>query len=685
MSDSNNNLLGQQIDQYRILQHIARGGMADVYLAEDVDLERNVAFKVMLDVLAASDPQFAERFRREAQIVAKLNHPNIVQVYTVGQTPKGQPYIAMQYIEGGSLRDKLKELAEREKLLTTEQSLNIIRHIALALGEAHKAEVVHRDLKPANVLIRPDGAPVLVDLGIAAVRGGAKLTQTGSIIGTPAYMSPEQVRGQLIDGRADLYALGVILYEILAGMRPFEADESIAVLHKQVYEEPFPLSGFRPDLSPQTLLLADTALKKDPAHRYQSAEEMVQAIDDAIRAEGFYGPNPQATMVLTRMNDSSLVSRHRVVQPPPKEKPPTQPPPPPPPPAIQEEKPGRSVPIWAIATLGVLAIAIVLFFVFRSMSGSGLPTNGGPGGIAVQATDTPDAVPGETIAASPTELPELTIESEETAVPPPTDLPPPTETAVPPTATDTPPTEVPSATPDLGPETIVIGQSVQGAQLEAVRLGDGEQSIVMIGGLHAGAVPGSVSLAEQAIRYFQDNLRLIPDNATLYIIPSVNIDSPYSPGELEGRLNANGVDLNRNWDCRWAKDASWRGNVVPDSGGSAPFSEPETRALRDFIVDVDAKAVVFWEARATNGLTSPGSCSDAPVVSNRLAQVYGVAANYEVADFENLTNQEINGDGTNWLDAQNIPAISVLLPDYTDMDWNSNLAGISAVLREYGR
>ncbi len=675
MTDSNNALIGQQVDQYRILQHIARGGMADVYLAEDVDLERNVALKVMLDALAASDPQFAERFRREAQIVAKLNHPNIVQVYTVGQTAKGQPYIAMQYIEGGSLRDKLKELAEREKLLTTEQGLNIIRYIALALGAAHKAEIVHRDLKPANVLIRPDGAPVLVDLGIAAVRGGAKLTQTGSIIGTPAYMSPEQVRGQSIDGRADLYALGVIIYEILAGMRPFDADESIAVLHKQVYEEPFPLKSFRPDLSPQTLQLVDKALQKDPSHRFQSAEEMVKAIDNAIRAEGFYGPNPQVTEVLTQLDDSSLVSRHRLVQPPDKPSPPL-----PPPPLPQEEKPGRSVPIWAIAALGVLTIAIVLFFVFRSTGEPGLPTPEGTDFIAGQLPE----LPGETVAASPTNVPVPAEIPVETAVLPPTDQPAATTAPVE-TAANLPPTEIPTATPDLGPETITIGQSVRGAPIEVVRLGAGEKSIIMIGGLHAGAVPGSVSLAEQAIRYFQDNLPLIPENATLYIISSVSPDSPYSPGELEGRLNANGVDLNRNWDCRWTEDATWRGNVIPGSGGSSPFSEPETQALRDFIEDVDAKVVVFWEARATNGLTSPGSCSSTPLVSNRLAQVYGEAAGYEVADFEDLTNQEINGDGTNWLDSQNIPSISVLLPDYTDMDWNKNLAGISAVLREYGQ
>ncbi|NHZ71559.1 MAG: protein kinase [Aquificales bacterium] len=675
MTDTYNKLLGQQVDQYQIVQHIARGGMADVYLAEDVDLQRKVALKVMLDTLAAADPQFVERFRREAQMVAKLDHPNIVQVYNVGRTAARQPYIAMQYIEGGSLSDKLKQLAEREKLLTVEQALNIARQIALALGAAHKAGIVHRDLKPANILVRPDGTPVLVDLGIASVRGGAKLTQTGSIIGTPAYMSPEQVRGGPLDGRADLYALGVILYEILAGIRPFDGDESIAVLHKQVYEDPLPLSKFRTDLSLQTLEMVDTTLRKDPSRRYQSAADMVQAIDAAIRAEGFYGPNPHATEVLMQLDDSDLISRQRLVRPPQENLPP---PPPSPPPALPERQ-KRSMPVWVIAALAALGIAIVLFFVIRSTN---VTTTGPVTPVTEVVVTTPAQEQAMETAVPPTDLPEPSATLSEPADAD-TEVPP-TET-LPPPITDTPVPATPTTTPDLGPETLTIGQSVYGTPLEAVRLGAGEKSIVLIGGLHAGAVPGSVSLAQQTIRYFQDNLSLIPDNVTLYIIPSANLDSPHAPGELEGRLNANGVDLNRNWDCRWTKDAKWRNNVVPGSGGSAPFSEPETQALRDFILDGDAQAVVFWEARATNGLTSPGSCSNSPLVSSRLAQVYGNAAGYDVADFEDLTNQEINGDGTNWLDSQNIPAISVLLPEYSDMDWNNNLAGISAVLREYGR
>jgi len=401
MTSTHSKLLNQQIDQYRIASHIARGGMADVYLAEDVDLERKVAFKVMLDSLAATDAQFTERFHREAKVVARLNHPNIVQIYTIGQTPVERPYIAMQYIEGGSLQEKLKELADRRKLLTTEQALNIVRQIALALDAAHRAGIVHRDLKPANVLIRPDGTPVLVDLGIATIKGGAKLTQTGGIIGTPAYMSPEQVRGQPLNGRSDLYALGIMLYEILAGVRPFEADESVAILHKQVYEEPLPLEKLRPNLPAELLTVVRTALQKDPAHRYQSAAEMVQAIDQAIQAEGLFGPNPQATIVLTEMNDSALLSRSRIVQSPPtKIK------------QAERRKVQLPMPIWAIVLMLLLVIAPLLFFAFRSVTTTKLSV---VSGVTATAT-TAKLIP--TISSSATPMtPTSTIVTIATLVP----------------------------------------------------------------------------------------------------------------------------------------------------------------------------------------------------------------------------------------------------------------------------
>jgi hypothetical protein len=235
----------------------------------------------------------------------------------------------------------------------------------------------------------------------------------------------------------------------------------------------------------------------------------------------------------------------------------------------------------------------------------------------------------------------------------------------------------------MGPEQVEVGRSVQNRAIEAIRFGSGANTIIFIGGLHAGFAPSTVLMAQQAANYFERNPQEIPANATVYIILSASPDSPNAPGQLAGRLNANGVDLNRNWDCRWAQNATWRNQTV--SGGLFPNSEPETQALINFIQQTGADAVVFWEALAANGLSSAGACGDRSLVSGNLALTYGLAAGYPVADFENLTNQELNGDGTNWLDLQGIPAIAVLLTDYETVDWNSNLAGMQAVLEEYGQ
>jgi serine/threonine-protein kinase len=433
---------GQQIDRYRILRHIARGGMADVYLAEDMDLRRKVALKVMLEALAR-EPEFVQRFRREAQAVARLDHPSIVQVYSTGLTDSGQPYIAMQFIEGGSLRETLEQLAERGKLLTTEQSLNIVRQLAQALGVAHKARIVHRDLKPSNVLIRPDGTPVLADLGIVAVGGGAKLTQTGSLMGTPSYMSPDQVRGMPLDGRSDLYSLGIILYEMLTGTRPFVADEAIAVLHKQVYEEPVPLQKKRPDLSLQTQYVVEICMRKDPAQRFQTADEVVLAIDQALQAEGVAGPNPQATQVLTQLHDQDLISRRQVVRL-----------------STGEQKSRRRAPAWIVATLVVLVAALGLIAGLQLIDGDGdTSDSGGSGGDPSPAGDTADEIaagdPEMTLTATlearsePSDTPVPIASDTATAIVPPAD----TSTAVPPTpvpATKAPPTPVPvNPTPAL--------------------------------------------------------------------------------------------------------------------------------------------------------------------------------------------------------------------------------------------
>jgi len=426
----------QLVGQYRIISHIARGGMADVYLAEDIDLKRKVALKVMLDFLA-EDPQFVQRFRREAQTVAKLEHPNIVQVYSTGLTSTNQPYIAMQYIEGGSLQTKLEQLEARGKLLTTVQALNITRQLALALDVAHNAGIVHRDLKPSNVLVRPDGTPVLVDLGIVLVGGGSKLTQTGSLIGTPSYMSPDQIRDLPLDGRSDLYSLGIILYEMLTGRRPFDAEETIAVLHKQVYEEPIPIYRLRTDLSLQSQAIVETCLKKEREERYPTAADLVQAIDQAFLAEGVLGPDTRATQVLTTLHDSSLISRQKVVRVPTEEKPTIK----------RGMRPRRKIPAWLITTLFVLA-AVSLFFGYQLFRGDSDPPTTT---VAIAPTPNETAVLAMTIVARSTidsqetavALAKITEEPEATTTPTPSDTPIPTDTATP---TDTPsPSSMPVA------------------------------------------------------------------------------------------------------------------------------------------------------------------------------------------------------------------------------------------------
>lgn len=289
------NLIGQQIDQYRIMSLLERGGMAEVFIAQDVNLQREVALKVMLTKLSQNQ-SFSARFRREAQTTARLNHPNIVQVYGAGFTPSGRPYLAMQYIRGGSLQNQLEKLAVRGQRLSTTDSFKIVSQIADALHAAHEAGIVHRDLKPSNILLHTNGTPVLTDLGIAAVRTElTRLTQTGSVVGTPQYMSPEQATGKTVDGRSDIYSLGIILYQLLTGQVPFAAESPVALLHQHVHESPPPLDGIRPDLAPSTLRTVDICLQKDPSYRFQSAAQLVNALHRAAVDEGLRTPTAVPT------------------------------------------------------------------------------------------------------------------------------------------------------------------------------------------------------------------------------------------------------------------------------------------------------------------------------------------------------------------------------------------------------
>ena len=255
-------------NRYEIQRGIARGGMAEVYLARDQLLDRPVAVKVLFAEYAR-DPSFVERFRREAQSAANLNHPNIVAIYDWGQE-RGTYFIVMEYVRGRSLRDVIQVNGPFSARRTAE----IGAEIAGALEFAHRNGVVHRDIKPGNVLLTADGDVKVTDFGIARAGTGEALTQTGAVMGTAAYFSPEQALGHPVDGRSDVYSLGVVLYEMVTGQQPFAAESPVAVASMHVREQPPPPSTRAPDLPPDLERIILTAMAKDPDSRYQTADEL---------------------------------------------------------------------------------------------------------------------------------------------------------------------------------------------------------------------------------------------------------------------------------------------------------------------------------------------------------------------------------------------------------------------------
>jgi beta-lactam-binding protein with PASTA domain/predicted Ser/Thr protein kinase len=267
-------------NRYRVLRRIGSGGMADVWLAEDTHLQRQVALKV-LHSRFLQDPQFVERFQREAEHAAGLQHPNIVAVFDRG-ADDGVNYIAMRYVEGPTL----KELIERG--LTPEQAVALVRQVLEGARFAHRNGIVHRDLKPQNVIVDEEGKAVVTDFGIARA-GVSEITQTGSVMGTPQYLSPEQAQGFEVTPVSDLYSVGVILYEALCGRVPFEGESAVAVAMKQVSEVPQRPSSINPQVSPALDAVVMRALEKEPGQRFQSADAFIAALDQAMREPGVGG------------------------------------------------------------------------------------------------------------------------------------------------------------------------------------------------------------------------------------------------------------------------------------------------------------------------------------------------------------------------------------------------------------
>jgi serine/threonine protein kinase len=277
-------LTGKTLGNYRIMERIGRGGMATVYKAYQPALERYVAIKVIHEQLAAGDEKFLKRFQREAKAVASLRHPNIVQVFDFG-TEDDVAYMVMEYLEGTTLKAELKALAERDETIPLEEAQRIFQAVASAVEHAHRQGMVHRDIKPANVMLTAKGDVFLTDFGIAKIVGGTQYTATGAITGTPAYMSPEQGQGERGDERSDIYALGVMLYEVVTGRVPFDADTPLAVILKHI-SAPLPLprqlNPAIPEMVEQVVL---KALAKDPNDRYQTVAQMASALGAALAGE----------------------------------------------------------------------------------------------------------------------------------------------------------------------------------------------------------------------------------------------------------------------------------------------------------------------------------------------------------------------------------------------------------------
>jgi beta-lactam-binding protein with PASTA domain/predicted Ser/Thr protein kinase len=331
MSELNGSVLG---GRYRLEARIGSGGMGEVYRGVDTVLDRTVAIKILLPQFAR-DVSFVDRFRREAQAAARLNHPNIVGIYDSGADGETQ-FIVMEFIQGRTLDDFVRSGGR----FTAVHAVEVAEKICDALAYAHVAGVIHRDIKPANVMVTRKGEVKVMDFGIARIVVGPQTApQTSAVLGTAAYISPEQAQGQPVDGRSDIYSLGAVLYEMLAGRPPFTGDSPVAVAYKQVNEAPALPSIANHEVSPLLDAVLMRALAKNPANRYQTADEFRADLERArlgqdVLATPLMPPGDAATQVISRPQATAVL-------------PPQEPP------------PGSGRKVWLGVLIGVIVVAVL--------------------------------------------------------------------------------------------------------------------------------------------------------------------------------------------------------------------------------------------------------------------------------------------------------------------------------------
>jgi serine/threonine-protein kinase len=371
-------------DRYELGALLGSGGMAEVYEAQDRRLQRRVAVKIL--PVGVADPQARARFEREARVAAGFHHPNAVAVFDVGDDGTS-PYIVMELVEGRSVAQVLAEQGRFER----DRAVAIIDQVLAALAAAHAEGFVHRDVKPSNILLAPDGTVKLADFGIAkAVLDATEgITRTGEMMGTPKYLSPEQVSGQPATPRSDLYSVGVVLYEMLAGVPPFAGETSVATAVAHLHQPVPPLAVRRPDLDPGLVAVVERALEKDPAHRFADAAAMRSALVQHVDAPTvpLDASSTGPTMVLTPEVVPEPVALAEPITP-------------------DGRRRARGVIVAGIVA-GVLAAGALAFALL-----------GGDGGDENRATATPSTVPASTVpstTARSTTLPSTTLPSTTTS------------------------------------------------------------------------------------------------------------------------------------------------------------------------------------------------------------------------------------------------------------------------------
>ena len=292
-------------NRYELQELIGGGGMADVYRAKDLLLDRLVAVKILHEQFKR-DTEFIQKFHKEAQAAAKLTHPNIVNIFDVGVMGDDH-YIVMEYVPGSTLKDRIKQ----EGHLSVADSLQVARDIASALAHAHANNLVHCDIKPHNILMMPDGSAKVADFGIARAVTESTMTYTGNVVGSVHYFSPEQAKGTMITPRSDVYALGVVMYEMLTGQLPFTGETPVSIAMKHLQEEPRSVRQLDSSIPPVVEAIVARAMQKD-ANMRPSSSELVQDISQAQQMLGGYSSgaaDPYATQVLPRVQESPLTVR----------------------------------------------------------------------------------------------------------------------------------------------------------------------------------------------------------------------------------------------------------------------------------------------------------------------------------------------------------------------------------------